>query len=122
MRKFVSLLLSLFLIFSLAACSQTENNSETQPPQSSFLEVTDMEIPDQFVLIQGSTFQMGSPESEAWRSADEAQHSVTVSDFYMSKYELIQKEYEEITGNNPSYFSGEDLPVENISWFNAVAY
>lgn len=65
---------------------------------------------------------MGSPESEAWRSADETQHTVTVSDFYMSKYELTQKEYEEITGNNPSSFSGENLPVENISWLDAVAY
>lgn len=65
---------------------------------------------------------MGSPESEAWRSVDETQHTVTVSDFYMSKYELTQKEYEEITGKNPSNFSGENLPVENISWLDAVAY
>ena len=59
---------------------------------------------------------------QAWRSADETQHSVTVSNFYMSRYELTQKEYEEITGNNPSNFSGENLPVENISWLDAVAY
>lgn len=65
---------------------------------------------------------MGSPDSEAWRSADETQHSVTVSDFYMSKYELTQKEYEEITGNNPSNFKGDNLPLENISWLDAVAY
>ena len=126
MRKFVSLLLSLSLIFCLAACSQTEddnnNDSKTEPTQSSSLEVTDMNIPDNFVLIKGGTFQMGSPDSEAWRSADETQHSVTVSDFYMSKYELTQKEYEEITGSNPSNFSGEDLPLENISWLDAVAY
>ena len=65
---------------------------------------------------------MGSPESEAWRSADEMQHTVTVSDFYMSKYELTQEEYEEIMGNNPSNFSGENLPVENVSWLDAVAF
>lgn len=126
MRKFVSLLLALSLIFSMAACSQTENDnsndSKTEPTQSSSLEVIDVDIPDNFVLIKGGSFQMGSPDSEAWRSADETQHSVTVSDFYMSKYELTQKEYEEITGSNPSNFSGEDLPVENISWLDAVAY
>lgn len=125
MRKFVSLLLSLSLIFCLAACSQTEddnNDSKTEPTQSSSLEVTDMNISDNFVLIKGGTFQMGSPESEAWRSADETQHTVTVSDFYMSKYELTQKEYEEIAGNNPSYFKGDNLPLENISWLDAVAY
>ena len=86
------------------------------------MKVTEMEIPENFVLIKGGTFQMGSSESEAWRSADETQHTVTVNDFYMSKYELTQKEYEEITGNNPSNFSGENLPVENISWLDAAAF
>ena len=124
MKKMMSLLLSLFIMFSLAACGQTEN-SDTNPEQPSgnnFSEVTNMQVPENFVLIQGGSFQMGSPESEAWRSADETQHTVTVSDFYMSKYELTQKEYEEITGNNPSNFKGDNLPVENISWLDAVTY
>lgn len=79
-------------------------------------------LPEEFVLVQGGTFQMGSPEEEAWRSEDEVLHTVTVSDFYMSAYELTQAEYQEITGENPSSFSGEDLPVENISWLDAVSY
>lgn len=124
MKKFVSLLLSLSLIFSLVACSQSEDSdtSSEQPPESNSLEVTDMQIPENFILIKGGSFQMGSPDSEAWRSADETQHSVTVSDFYMSKYELTQKEYEEIAGNNPSNFKGDNLPLENISWLDAVSY
>lgn len=125
MKKYVALILSILLIISLAACGQSESNtSETENAlsESDTLEVSDMIIPDDFVLIKGGTFQMGSPETEAWRSADETQHSVAISDFYMSKYELTQKEYEEITGNNPSNFSGENLPVENISWLDAIAY
>ena len=124
MKKFLSLLLTLLFVCSLAACSQNENKDDavTVPTEDNTLEVTEMDIPDNFVLIKGGTFQMGSPESEAWRSADETQHSVTVSDFYISRYELTQKEYEEITGNNPSNFSGENLPVENISWLDAVAF
>lgn len=124
MRKFVSLFVSLFLIFSLTACSQPENSDTGSdlPSTSNSLEATDMQVPENFVLIKGGSFQMGSPDSEAWRSADETQHLVTVSDFYMSKYELTQKEYEEITGNNPSNFKGDRLPIENISWLDAVAY
>ena len=124
MKKFLSLLLALLLMFSSAACSQNVNKNDdvTVPDVNSNLDVTDMKISDNFVLIKGGSFQMGSPESEAWRSADETQHSVTVSDFYMSKYELTQKEYEEITGSNPSNFSGKNLPVENVSWLDAVAY
>ena len=58
---------------------------------------------------------MGSPGAEAWRSEDETQHTVTVSDFYISAYELTQVEYEAVMGSNPSSFSGDDLPVENIT-------
>lgn len=120
MKKYFVIFLTLLSVFSLAACSRTENGNVTESENST--EVTEMGIPDDFVLIQGGSFQMGSPETEAWRSADETQHSVTVSDFYMSKYELTQKEYEEVTGQNPSNFSGENLPVENVSWMDAVAY
>lgn len=63
-----------------------------------------MKVSDEFVLIEGGSFQMGSPESEAWRSADEKQHTVTVSDFYMSKYELTQKEYADVRGKTPAIF------------------
>lgn len=49
---------------------------------------------------------MGSPEEEAWRSEDEVQHTVTVSDFYMSAYELTQAEYQEITGEIHPAFRG----------------
>ena len=55
-------------------------------------------IPEGFVLIEGGTFQMGSPETESWRSDDETQHTVTVSNFYMSQYELTQEEYEKVMG------------------------
>ncbi len=65
---------------------------------------------------------MGSPETEAWRLEDEVRHTVTVSDFYMSAYEVTQAEYAEVMGNNPSSFSGEDLPVEMVSWIDAVRY
>ena len=86
MKKFLSLFLALFFICSLAACSQNENNDDTAvPTEDNSLEATEMEISEDFVLIEGGTFQMGSPETEAWRSADETQHTVTVSGFYMSK-------------------------------------
>lgn len=125
MKRLTAFFLSLIMLLSLVACStdtnSTEEESVSEPPASSQT-VAKQDIPEEFVLIKGGSFQMGSPDSEPWRSEDELQHTVTVSDFYMSKYELTQKEYEDITGNNPSNFSGENLPVENISWLDAVAY
>ena len=42
----------------------------------------------EFVLVNGGTFTMGSPSSEAGRRDDEIQHRVTVSSFYMASREL----------------------------------
>ncbi len=49
-----------------------------------------------FVLITGGTYQMGSPNKENWRTKDEKRHTVTVSDFYMSAYEVTQAEYKKL--------------------------
>ena len=65
---------------------------------------------------------MGSPETENWRIEDELQHEVTVSPFYADPYETTQADYERLTGSNPSTFTGADLPVENITWLDAVQY
>lgn len=65
---------------------------------------------------------MGSPETEMQRETDEVQHEVKVSDFYIGRYEVTQKEYEEVMGENPSNFEGENLPVENVTWYEAIEY
>jgi formylglycine-generating enzyme required for sulfatase activity len=74
------------------------------------------------VRIEGGTFAMGSPASELGRYDGELQHRVTVSSFYMGKYEVTQKEWWDIMGYSPSEFSGDNLPVENVSWYDAVEY
>jgi hypothetical protein len=80
-------------------------------------------IPEDFVFIEGGTFTMGSPESEPERWEGEGpQHQVTVSGFYMGKYEVTQEEYKAVMGTNPSDFEGTNLPVENVSWYDAIEY
>lgn len=79
-------------------------------------------VDDGFVWIEGGTFLMGSPETENWRIDDEAQHEVTVSGVWMSPYEVTQAEYERLMGVNPSSFAGENLPVESVSWLDAVRF
>ena len=79
-------------------------------------------VEDGFVLVPGGSFSMGSPEDEPWRSDDETLHTVAVSSFFISPFEVGQSEYASVMGANPSSFSGDDLPVENVSWLNAIAY
>lgn len=65
---------------------------------------------------------MGSPDSENWRIGDETLHEVTVSAFYIDPYEALQSDYEALMGDDPGTFDGEGLPVDNISWLEAVQY
>lgn len=45
-----------------------------------------------------------------------------VAPFYMAKYEVTQKLWREVTGKNPSNFSGDNLPVESVTWLEAVEF
>jgi formylglycine-generating enzyme required for sulfatase activity len=75
------------------------------------------------VWISGGTFIIGSPASEQGHSGNESpQRQITVGSFYMAKYPVTQAEYLEVTGANPSYFKGPSLPVEQVSWFDAIEY
>ena len=47
---------------------------------------------------------------------------VTVSEFLIGATEVTQKEYEEVTGTNPSFYKGPDRPVENVSWWDAIRF
>jgi formylglycine-generating enzyme required for sulfatase activity len=42
--------------------------------------------------------------------------------FFMGKYEVTQEEYKEVMSKNPSIFRGDKLPVELVSWNDAVAF
>jgi len=76
-------------------------------------------VPTNVVLISGGVFQMGNNNGDH----DEVPvHLVTVDAFYIGKYEVSQKEYLDVMGNNPSGFKGSNRPVEKISWYDAVEY
>lgn len=137
MKRIVISLLSLLLALSISACGQSNTTSSAAVPPTAqsaagvsaeaasttdMIEVNNMQAPEGFVLIPGGSFDMGSPESENWRSNDELQHAVTVSGFYMSQYEVTQAQYRAAMGENPSNFSGDNLPVESLSWLDAVRY
>ncbi|MBS4028653.1 MAG: PEGA domain-containing protein, partial [Ignavibacteriales bacterium] len=77
------------------------------------------EIKDNMIFVEGGTFEMGSNDGG---SDEKPVHRVTVNDFYIGKYEVTHKEWKEIMGNNPSNFSGDNLPVENVSWNDIQDY
>ena len=69
------------------------------------------------LLCPPGEFMMGSPASEAGRSDDEAQHSVTITKaFYLSETEVTQEVWQKVIGANPSNLKGASNPVEQVSW------
>ncbi len=130
MKRILPSVLCLLLVFALASCGGAEQqppSESAQVPSQTITSPADgasprIAPPEEFVLINGGTFQMGSPESEAWRVEDETAHTVTVSDYYISKFEVTQAEYQAIMGENPSAFTGDDFSVERISWMDAIQH
>ena len=92
------------------------------------------EIPAGMVLVKGGTFRMGveqqrndkeSLEPTSVRSyyiEEEPVHPVTVNSFQIGKYEVTQAEWKAVMGNNPSLYQGDNLPVERVTWYDAVEY
>lgn len=75
------------------------------------------------IQIPGGVFLMGSPPTELERYDSEGpQHSVTLPNFYLSQSPITQAQWQEVMGNNPSTWQQADLPVENVSWYDAVEF
>lgn len=85
------------------------------------------ETPDMpgMVWIEPGSFPMGSPDSEEGRNILEGPQTqvILTQGFWLGKCEVTQREYAEVMGTNPSYHTGDlDLPVEKVSWNDAVAF
>jgi formylglycine-generating enzyme required for sulfatase activity len=99
-----------------------QNETKSQLTGQSFTEnISGAQI--QMISVAGGTFLMGSPLSESGRDKDEGpQSDATVPSFYMSTYEVTQAQYKAVIGTNPSSFKGDDLPVDSVSWNDAVEF
>jgi formylglycine-generating enzyme required for sulfatase activity len=71
-----------------------------------------------FVFVEGGTFLMGSNNGD---SDETPVHFVTLSNFYMGKYEVTTKEWMEIIENDPSSSEQGNYPM-SVDWYGAVEY
>ena len=69
------------------------------------------------VYVEGGTFTMGATSEQQNPEDDEKPtHRVSLSSFYIGKYEVTQALWKAVMGSNPSVWKGDNLPVENVSW------
>lgn len=67
------------------------------------------------VPVEGGTFTMGVTSEQGGYAGDKA-HQVTLSDYYIGQTEVTQALWKAVMGSNPSFFKGDNLPVECVSW------
>ncbi|MCU0661530.1 MAG: formylglycine-generating enzyme family protein [Myxococcota bacterium] len=127
-----------------SSSDDTVSESETVSESASATQ-TDTTLSEDWITISAGSFWMGTPDgncpadypggaechSEPGRDSDENLHFVTITYlFYLMRIEVTQSIFTELMGYNPSYFGpngsgidcGGDCPVENVSFFDAVAY
>ncbi len=96
------------------------------------VEVIEPGIELELMEIPHGNFTMGAPSSEKdSRNSERPQHQVTVSSFFIGKYPVNQAQWKAVAGlpkvnhdlkADPSEFKGDNLPVEGVSWYDAVEF
>ncbi len=96
---------------------------EVKPENQDFVE-TVKGLNMKMIFVEGGTFQMGatSEQGSDAESDEKPVHSVTLDSYYIAETEVTQAQWRAIMGNNPSYYSGDNRPVETVSWFEAQKF
>ncbi|HEY9866881.1 MAG TPA: formylglycine-generating enzyme family protein [Candidatus Obscuribacterales bacterium] len=83
------------------------------------------------VYIPGGSFTMGAPKTEEPRDDERPQHQVMIPPFLLGKDPITQRQWQAVENlpkfhydlnPNPSRFQGENRPVENVSWYDAIEF
>ena len=72
----------------------------------------------EMIYLKGGEFMMGSNDNVG----EKPPHRVKVSPFFIGQYPVTQAQWKAVMGDNPSRFKGDDLPVEMVSWDDAVKF
>lgn len=76
---------------------------------------------DDMVMVPAGEFYMGNDDPTV-DPLEFPKHTIYTDAFYIDKYEVTQKQYYEVMGQNPSRWLGSDLPVDSVSWTEAKTY
>ena len=112
--------LAILVSMMLAGCGKETSVAPTPTEESITVPGLNMEM----MPIPSGTFVMGSPNDEEGRDDGEGPRTtVTITKpFWLGKTEVTQSQWKVVMGNTPSIFKGDDLPVEEVSWTDAVAF
>lgn len=87
----------------------------TPMPENISLDVNGVKL--EMVLVEPGTFKMGNPGTDDMFSYEKPVHNVTLTkSYYIGKYEVSQELWTAVMGSNPSIYTGNDIPVHQVSY------
>ncbi|MCW5906766.1 MAG: formylglycine-generating enzyme family protein [Chitinophagales bacterium] len=123
MRVIYAMLFTALLCHQLFGQAAPPKPKTTIPAKASLAEVT-AGIEANMIFVQGGTFTMGcTKEQDTCYASEKPAHKVTLSNFYINKYPVTQREWETVMGTRP-WFSKNcpECPVEHVSWYDAQSF
>ena len=92
------------------------SESDSMNPDILEFEVEDVSF--KMILVEHGSFTMGATsEQEDPYDDEKPAHKVTLTkDYYMGETQVTQALWKSVMGENPSWFEGEERPVEGVSW------
>jgi formylglycine-generating enzyme required for sulfatase activity len=113
-------------VYYIFARSKENTNYNAGTPSVSLQIITSVEM----VYVPGGSFQMGNPQNSYDYIDDDERpvHTVTLSSFYMGKYEVTQAQYQAVIGDLPYYLKknpkgvGDNYPVYCVNWYDAIVF
>ena len=113
--------------------AQGKKNKRSSEQAEYFTEYLGDGVALEMVSIPGGKFQMGTPQDEkASQENERPQHIVDVEPFFMGRYPITQAQWKIVANlpqierslefDEPSYFKGDNLPVERVSWYDAQEF
>ena len=107
-------ILSIILVVALSVVAVNAQTKSSSKSRSQLLK----ELASNMVLVEGGTFTMG----DSCDKNSVTPHSVTLSSYYICKYEVTQDLWEAVMEYNPSDFKGDRNPVDCVNWFECQEF
>ena len=111
-------------VFVFSPSSATKGTESTEAKAFENKTFTVNGVSFDMIAVKGGMFTMGETSEQGSDSLGQGKptHNVTLSDYYIGKFEVTQELWQAVMGDNPSYFKGNNLPVETVDWYDAVEF
>ena len=103
---------------SVSLLASSSSNLSSPSDEKHDLDIVIGDVSFKMISVKGGSFLMGATEEQGndFYNDERPVHRVTLSDYYIGETVVTQALWKAVMGYNPSYYKGDNLPVEKVSW------